>query len=162
MVLGEYFLWGAFAVLSLIATVIDARTYKIPNWIVAAIAIAGLVYAGAFDTNNFFTHVIISISFLALGFLLYQLIGLGAGDAKLLCAIGLWLQVSTLMTFLFLFGWACALLVLVLIIGRRVTDKHHETPKQQVTMFTKDAPVPLALAIGPAAMLVAVQQVLAL
>ncbi len=73
------------------AAIMDVRTRRIPNWLVAPFLALGLVlrfvhqgFAGLWESLAG-----LALAALATG-LLYQLGGLGMGDCKLLAAVGAW------------------------------------------------------------------------
>src|SRR5262245_46251156 len=78
-------IWVAFAALFLAAAVFDGRSYRIPNWISAALValfvVAGL--ASGESLLSFWPHVALGAGVLLIGYLLYLFTGMGAGDAKL-------------------------------------------------------------------------------
>ena len=72
-----------------LATVIDVKSRRIPNWVTAAMAGVGLALA---ITGTSGTSVAASFAGFVLGFLLmlpgYRLGATGAGDVKLMAAVG--------------------------------------------------------------------------
>jgi prepilin peptidase CpaA len=72
-----------------VAAVIDIRTQKIPNWLTLPSILIGIILNFCADGNK---GLISSALGLLTGFLLlyfvYLLGGMGAGDVKLLCAVG--------------------------------------------------------------------------
>ena len=85
---GNLLLFATIACVSA-AAVIDILTHKIPNWVTFPSALLGLLIN--FQTNGF-QGLLSSAGGLITGFLLlfvlYLLGGMGAGDVKLLCAVG--------------------------------------------------------------------------
>jgi prepilin peptidase CpaA len=88
-----YFQWGSVLLCAVIAAAIDVRSGRIPNGLTGGMWIAGLVaslvaggLAGAGDA-------VLGCLVMAAPFVLLFLIGGGAGDAKLMGAIGMWLGV---------------------------------------------------------------------
>lgn len=86
--------WGAvYSLLLVCAALIDARTRRIPNWLVLVLAVSGLAYGlvGPAPASG----PIASLFGLATGFgcwiLFYAAGWLGAGDVKLFAAAGAWL-----------------------------------------------------------------------
>lgn len=85
---------GCFTLLLTMACVSDVRHFRIPNWLVAVLFSAGVLYTcirpGLLGSNLLF-----SVEGLALGFILwlpfYVLRWIGAGDVKLFAAAGVWL-----------------------------------------------------------------------
>jgi len=72
-----------------VAAVIDARTREVPHWVVAALLAVAAIHAawvsGAAGWHRFGTGLLVG---LAVPALLYFVGGLGAGDVKLLAALG--------------------------------------------------------------------------
>lgn len=90
----EWLQWGAVIGASLVAAVFDWRQRRIPNWLTGLTLLAGLVYATG--TSGFgglgyslLAAVLVSSPFV----LLFVFAGGGAGDAKMMAAIGAWLGV---------------------------------------------------------------------
>jgi prepilin peptidase CpaA len=77
---------GALAV----AAVIDARQRRIPNWLTFGLLGAGLCRAAFFGAAAFEHSVLGFLAGGAFPLLLYALSAVGAGDVKLLAAIGAW------------------------------------------------------------------------
>lgn len=148
--------WAVFVLLVAAATLYDARHYRIPNAITAALALAGLAALGIEAPSLLVEHAVAGAAALAAGYLLFLFTGFGAGDAKLFGAAMVWFGVGGLMAFLFWFGVACAALVLILIPARRIfCDPNAGLGRWRP--FQKGAPVPLALALGPAAVIASLQ-----
>jgi len=79
-------------IVALIATVCDLRTRRIPNWLTFGAALAAFVYS-AFDGGlaGVGTSAAGWLAGAALFFPFFALGGMGAGDVKLLAALGAWL-----------------------------------------------------------------------
>ncbi|HEV7692025.1 MAG TPA: prepilin peptidase [Hyphomonadaceae bacterium] len=144
-------IWAAFTVLVLIAAVADARSYRIPNWISLALAglfVIALTVAVAMNgqpIQDFWPHILTGAAILALGYALYQFTGMGAGDAKLAAAIGLWVGFDGLYMWTFTLAVAMAMLAFGLIVLRRALPAGIS---EKTRVFQKGAPVPLGVAIG--------------
>jgi prepilin peptidase CpaA len=87
-----YIQWGVVICASLVAAITDIRTRRIPNALTITLLFSGLI----FNLLNYGGIALISALgacvFLAIPFiLLYAFAGGGAGDAKLMGAIGAWL-----------------------------------------------------------------------
>lgn len=100
--------WGVVISASLVAAVIDLRTRRIPNLLTAPLLLAGWVcalclggFAGLADAAA--ASFLLGLPFI----LLFTFAGGGAGDAKLMAALGAWLGVLS----------GTAVLVAVLISG---------------------------------------------
>jgi prepilin peptidase CpaA len=143
-------IWAAFTVLFLLAAISDARTYRLPNWISLAL-VALFVVAAAISGQpiaSFWPHLAVGVTVLAVGYGLYALTGMGAGDAKLGAAAAMWAGFSGLYAWAFALALAMSLLALALIVARRALPAG-ETPRPKI--FQKGAPVPLGVAISLAA-----------
>ena len=87
--------WGVVIGASLIAAVLDLRARRIPNLLCVPLFAAGLFQA-AWQTgvgglgNAFLAGVVLALPFV----ILFVFAGGGAGDAKLMAAIGAWLGVE--------------------------------------------------------------------
>jgi prepilin peptidase CpaA len=90
--------WPAYIMLAplivglAIAAVIDARVRRIPNWLTFGLLLAGLARAAASGSSS---HFGLSLFGLLVGgaipLVLFAISAVGAGDVKLLAAIGAWL-----------------------------------------------------------------------
>lgn len=83
--------WGVIIIASLVAAVFDIRQRRIPNFITIALLITGMVkslwYAGPWGlAESAGTCIILALPFV----LLFLFANGGAGDAKLMGAIGTW------------------------------------------------------------------------
>ena len=87
--------WGIVIGASLVAAVSDLRTRRIPNILTFPLLISGLVWAGWIGGLSGIANSVGACLWLALPFLLlFVFFGGGAGDAKLMGAIGAWLGLS--------------------------------------------------------------------
>ncbi len=77
---------------AVLASWYDYRSHRIPNWLNAAIAAAGLTAQAAFGGWDGFVHGMAGLG-VGLGCLvvLWAMKGMGAGDVKLMAAVGTWL-----------------------------------------------------------------------
>ena len=111
--------FGAFA-LSVAACWFDVRTRRIPNWLTFPAAFLGLVAAtaahGGHGTVSSAAGLVVG---LALFFPLFALKGLGAGDVKLMGALGAWLGASIIFGVAFYTSLAGGVLALALIVRHR-------------------------------------------
>ena len=143
-------IWAAFTILLLAAVYTDARSYRIPNWIslalagLFAIAVAAAVAMGRAELMSFWPHVLIGGAILAATYLLYLFTRMGAGDAKIWAAIGLWTGFYGLYVWTFMLGLAMAALALVLVILRRALPAGVGA---KFEVFRKGGGVPLAIAL---------------
>lgn len=76
----------------IIACVIDIRERRIPNWLTVGATVGGVVYQVMTNgPSGFMTAGAGWIAGVAIFFLPFALGGLGAGDVKLVAALGTWL-----------------------------------------------------------------------
>jgi prepilin peptidase CpaA len=80
-----------------VAAFTDLRDFKVPNLITLPLLIAGILFHGLDPSGNGFTFAVqgglLGFSFLIL---FYVMGGMGAGDVKLLAAIGTWVGPSAI------------------------------------------------------------------
>ncbi|WP_290496071.1 A24 family peptidase [Hyphomonas sp. UBA4494] len=148
-------IWAVFVLFIAAITLIDARTYRIPNVILLVLAAFGLAAILLLTPSTVLTHLVAALVTLGVGYLLYTTTGFGAGDAKFFAVILLWFGAAGVIPLLFWFGLSCAVLVVLLAIGRRLPLAN--TKLGAWRPLQKGAPVPLALAIGPAAIIASTQ-----
>jgi len=84
--------WACVGGLAIVAALWDVRTGRVPNVLTFGAAVAGVVWSIATaGVDGFGTSLLGCLVGLALFFPLFALGGMGAGDVKLLAAIGAWL-----------------------------------------------------------------------
>jgi prepilin peptidase CpaA len=84
--------WGAAIGASLAASAWDLRTGRIPNWLTLPFAATGLAVAACFTGRHAFGDTLAATVLLALPYAFLFALGKGgAGDAKMMGAIGAWL-----------------------------------------------------------------------
>ena len=84
--------WGVVLGASLLAAVWDLSTRRIPNWLTGTVFLSGLVAAAGFRGGNGLLDALAGALLMGIPFvLLFVLGGGGAGDAKLMAALGTWL-----------------------------------------------------------------------
>jgi prepilin peptidase CpaA len=84
--------WGAVLGTSLVAAFWDARTRRIPNALTGVLLLGGLLHAGLVAGAAGLADSVVACLLLATPYVvLFALAGGGAGDAKLMGAIGAWL-----------------------------------------------------------------------
>ena len=87
--------WGMALAVSLAAAVLDIRSRRIPNWLTGPALLGGLtcavIVAGLPGLADALVAVVV---LMAPYFLLFLLAGGGAGDAKLMAALGAWLGLT--------------------------------------------------------------------
>ncbi|MGE0408810.1 MAG: prepilin peptidase [Amphiplicatus sp.] len=146
------FIWAAFAALLCWAAICDARTYRIPNWISAALA--GLFAVAAIASGaalwDFWPHLAVGAGAFAIGYLLYLFTNMGAGDAKLAAAVALWAGASGLYALVVALAVAMAILALGLVALRLLLGRLLKTAPA-MRILTRGAPAPLGVAISAAA-----------
>lgn len=103
--------WGVVIGASLVAALVDIHRRRIPNWLTFPALLGGLIWsavAGGWGGlgDSFLGMLLLMAPF----FLLFVLVGGGAGDAKLMGAVGAWLGVREGVVVL-LAVCACGLLV---------------------------------------------------
>lgn len=86
--------WGVVVGASLAAAVTDAKARRIPNWLTGPLFIGGLVQAtlvggGAGVLDSAVATIVLAMPYIVL----FLFAGGGAGDAKLMGALGSWLGV---------------------------------------------------------------------
>jgi prepilin peptidase CpaA len=147
---------GLFVFLMLAAAVSDLRWFKLPNWLVVAVAV--LFFPAALATGMNFGlslwHVLASLLVLLGGFALFSAGFLGGGDAKLLAAVALWLGWADLPMFLLytaLAGGALAVAMLVWEVVRthfEITGNPESSLMRRLTSLRPDLPYGVAIAAG--------------
>ena len=87
--------WGVVLVASLVAALTDLKDRRIPNVLTLPLLAAGIIQAGLFDGFDGLKSSLLAMVVLALPYvLLFAFAGGGAGDAKLMAAIGAWLGIE--------------------------------------------------------------------
>ena len=87
--------WGEASAASLIAAAWDVRTQRIPNILTIPLLVGGLAAAGCTGGIVGFLDASAACIVLALPYMiLFVLVGGGAGDAKLMGAIGTWVGLA--------------------------------------------------------------------
>jgi prepilin peptidase CpaA len=106
--------WGTVLGASLAAALFDARSRRIPNWLTGSMLAAGLAHAALVGGLPGLADSASACVLLALPYvLLFAVAGGGAGDAKLMGALGSWLGLvygTALLVGVCLSGVAMALL----------------------------------------------------
>lgn len=90
-----YIQWGAVIGISLVAAITDLRSHRIPNLLTFTALAGGLVCAVAIGGFGGLVDSVFGCLLLATPFvLLFVFAGGGAGDAKLMGALGAWLGIA--------------------------------------------------------------------
>jgi prepilin peptidase CpaA len=84
--------WAVVLGATLTAAIIDARSRRIPNWLTLGLLAAGLAWSGITLGRWGLADGLLGCVMLALPYIvLFQVAGGGAGDAKMMGALGAWL-----------------------------------------------------------------------
>lgn len=112
--------WGALVGASLVAGLFDWRTRRIPNAITAPLLVAGLVWATWMGGLPGLADAVMACVLLALPYLVvFVFSDGGAGDAKLMGAIGAWLGLKQGIVVLFCVAVAGIVLAVATAIAQR-------------------------------------------
>ena len=151
-----------FILLMLTAAVSDLRSYRLPNWLVAAVASLFIVAAAAtgMPLSLALWHGLAGVLVLFAGFGLFTAGVIGGGDAKLLAAVALWIGWTKLATFIFytaLAGGALAIVMLIWEFFRLHVELTAGNPNssliKRITSLKPDLPYGVAIAAGACATL---------
>ena len=136
----SFFAWVfcvAVVAFTLCAAVIDVRTRKIPNWLTAPFCIAGIAF-------NLIWHGWVGLQDSLLGFaagfaIMFALLlikGGGAGDLKLMAALGAWLGPKPIVAVFLLSTLVVILMSAGILAGRLVRQlaapPGEQSPKQRI------------------------------
>jgi Flp pilus assembly protein protease CpaA len=92
----EFYQWGVVIGASLIAALWDIKCRRIPNVLTLPLLAAGLLQAAMFSGWDGLKSALFAMMILALPYvLLFLFAGGGAGDAKLMAAVGAWLGIKS-------------------------------------------------------------------
>lgn len=112
----------AFAALCIASAVSDVRSLTIPNRYCLSIALLYPVYVLATGQSvDWIAGLIVAAGILGAGFLLFALKLLGAGDAKLLAAVGLWAGPDLVVMFLIITALGGGLMAMTLWLRHRAS-----------------------------------------
>ncbi len=116
--------WFVSAVL-VMAAIIDGRELRVPNWLTFPLAIAGLVFATAIGGAG---GLLWGLAGLALGLALllplHAIGGMGAGDVKLLAAVGAWVGPATTLGAFVVTGLVGGLMAAAMIVASGSHRRH--------------------------------------
>lgn len=112
--------WGVVLVASLAAGVIDLWKLRVPNWLTLPLMVAGLVFHSACSGLNGFGF---GLSGLLVGggllFFLFAMGGMGAGDVKMLAALGAWIGPREVFVVFLIASLAAGAVSLLISVGTR-------------------------------------------
>jgi prepilin peptidase CpaA len=115
---------SGFVACLICAIIADVRVMRIPNWISLALIVLFMVDAVAANPVVPVTaHFMTAGATLALTFMLFAANCLGAGDAKLLAALGLWMGPSLIAPFLAVVGILGGIFVLFLMTAHALATR---------------------------------------
>ncbi len=115
--------WGALIGASLVAALTDLRQGRIPNWLTLPLWLLGLVWAMHLEGAQGFAGALGVSLLLALPYVaLWVLAKGGAGDAKLMAAIGAWLSLDEGLVVLCCVATAGMILAILMIAARRASQ----------------------------------------
>lgn len=145
----------------------DVRERRVPNSAVAAILVLWLVQAPLLSLSEAAAALGVGLGLLALGIVVWRLGWLGAGDAKLITALGLWAGTSQVLEFLLVTAAAGGALAFGQMLARRLlanpflvfarhwliawTPASHltaATPRPALSPQTASLPYAVAIAAG--------------
>jgi prepilin peptidase CpaA len=150
--------WFGFAALAVTAAVVDVTTYRIPNFLVLAL-IALFFVAALFNIGKvaWLEHFGAALLVMGGGLLLYAFGQMGAGDVKILAALGLWAGIASLPYLLF---WvsicgACGMLCIVALRHAvpRLQTEHSDVGPALPRVLRKREGIPYGIGIAPGALI---------
>lgn len=144
--------FAVYLIFSMLAVLwFDITRYIIPNWLCASLLLA---YGFAVFTSPFHVEWHMAIAGMALvlvlGYIIFALKWMGAGDIKLLTALSLWVGLQNLPDFLLITSLIGGVLSLGLWAGRKALPFLPKKPrKEDLPRILQDgAPVPYGVAIA--------------
>lgn len=123
----------AVLVLALLAAAIeDALRFRISNITCAVVFVTAIVAAGIHGLSpSLWQNALICVAILAIGTWAFTAGWMGGGDIKLLAAIGLWLNLSSVAGLLAAVFLAGGLVAIVYIVGRRVVRRDRKSSSRK-------------------------------
>jgi prepilin peptidase CpaA len=110
----------AFCVLVIHGGITDIRTFRIPNWVSAALALGFIPYAALrWGDIPLFMHVFMGASVFIICLVFWRFGWLGGGDVKFLGAISFWMGPQLIVPFIFILSLSAALFAAILMWVRR-------------------------------------------
>lgn len=142
-----------FCLLVIVAAAGDVMTLRIPNLLVGCLAIAFVPFAvgAGFPVWMLLEHGATAAVLLIAGYAFFSLGYIGAGDAKMMAAIGLWLGVAPSVIFVILAALAGGVLAGAIGIWFMIhveTGLRSERADKLLAAMKPDVPYGLALAMG--------------
>jgi prepilin peptidase CpaA len=108
--------------LFIVAAYSDFKSFRIPNLLVAAVALVGVARLIAIGDPNFALHTVgASVTLLVIGFVLFWQGFIGGGDAKLITASALLVGYNDLFSFLLFMSLCGAVISITAFVTRRKT-----------------------------------------
>ncbi len=149
---------AAFIFAVCLAALEDIRTFKIPNWASATVAIAFvpyyLLHSWLFPIGM---HLLIAAGIFVISVIFWKLRLIGGGDVKLLTAVGLWLGPDLALQFMLLMTLASLVIAIAIILIRKFSWVAYasEAPRPVLRMMAiaEAGKCPYALPIAIAALM---------
>jgi prepilin peptidase CpaA len=149
--------WFLFVAVALASAVTDLFTYRIPNVLVAVLAVGFLLLALVQWTGvNWIGHFGVGATVLGGCVVFYAFGQMGAGDAKLLGALALWAGIPGVIPLLFwvsLCGLGAMLVILVVRPFAPMIVKASSTNGGLPRVLTKGQGIPYGIGIAPGAII---------
>lgn len=138
---------GALLAFGLIASWLDAKYRKLPNWLTLITAAVGLlITATAADLNVLGSHVLHMIAALIVGMILFRFGIIGGGDAKFYAAVAAWFSLDNAFALLVSVSLAGLAIFLVWFAWRRARGTPIQAPAADSN--SDKLPYGIAIAIG--------------
>jgi prepilin peptidase CpaA len=150
---------AGYAALMLAAAVTDPLSFRIPNWLTAALAVLFVVAAlVARPELDWFGHLAAGLLVFALGAVCFHLGWLGGGDVKLMAAGSLWLGLGHLLPYLTVVSILGGVLTLTLMLVRVLLASAtaalgHQPGKALPAVLLRGERIPYGVAIAAGSML---------
>jgi prepilin peptidase CpaA len=155
------FAWWTIVVALAIATTVDLRSRRIPNWLVLPLLVLGVAASLSDLTSVSFMESLQGVGVAALiGGVLCWLRGMGAGDLKLAAAIGAWIGPGQLILALVVTGIAGGIMAVLWAAYHRRLDEcflgtgdmlaSWRTGVRPQSAFSLDNPQKLTMPYAPA------------
>ncbi|MEM7620364.1 MAG: prepilin peptidase [Pseudomonadota bacterium] len=140
------------------AIVSDFITLTIPNWVPLALTAGFAVYTALFwQTIPLQQHLLFAFVALIIGFGLFALGWMGAGDVKLISSVVLWAGPLHTVPFVFYMALSGGLFAFILILLKRLAPHRSALyekipPLKRIIKFSKRQVIPYGVAIGCSAL----------